>query len=219
MPEDEQYRLGQEAGRALAAIHSVVLEPAERRHADGEAEARKQMVFRYLASRHRMAGDDATVIFVAKHVAPPKRLAGLHGDFHSGNLLLTPEGKLAVIGFDRCRVGDRWQDFQRAQTFTVPRSAAFVNGQIHAYFCGEPPAEFWEALAMRRLMGPSDRSLRRRGTARTPYSRCRQAMCAQRAISAALRPVSRRAGMFPHDKRLIAAKKAESIRIRLFYRF
>ena len=153
MPEDEQYRLGQEAGRALAAIHSVVLEPAEWRHADGEAEARKQMVFRYLASRHRMAGDDATVIFVAKHVAPPKRLAGLHGDFHSGNLLLTPEGKLAVIGFDRCRVGDRWQDFQRAQTFTVPRSAAFVNGQIHAYFCGEPPAEFWEAFAYETAYG------------------------------------------------------------------
>ena len=63
------------------------------------------------------------------------------------------EGKLAVIGFDRCRVGDRWQDFQRAQTFTVPRSAAFVNGQIHAYFCGEPPAEFWEALAYEAAYG------------------------------------------------------------------
>lgn len=153
MPEQEQYRLGQEAGRALAAIHSVLLEPGERREADGEVEARKRMVFRYLASRHRMAGDDATVMFVAKHVAYPKRLAGLHGDFHIGNLLLTAGGKLAVMDFDRRQVGDRWQDFQRAQTFSVPRSTAFVNGQIHAYFMGDPPQEFWEAFAYEAAYG------------------------------------------------------------------
>lgn len=147
MPEEEQYRLGQEAGRALAAIHSVVLEPAEREEADGEVEARKRMVFRYLASRNRMAGDDSVVMFVAKHVARPKRLAGLHGDFHIGSLLLTPDSKIAVIDFNRRHVGDRWQDFQKSQALTIPRSTAFVNGQIHAYFRGDPPDDFWEAFA------------------------------------------------------------------------
>ena len=96
------------------------------------------MVFRYLASRHRMAGDDATVMFVAKHVAYPKRLAGLHGDFHIGNLLLTAGGKLAVMDFDRRQVGDRWQDFQRALQEVQPAfglekdelSIRFRNGII-----------------------------------------------------------------------------------------
>lgn len=153
MPESEQYRLGQEAGRALAAIHSVVLEPGEWQEADGEVEKRKRMVFRYLASRNRMAGDNATIMFIARHVAAPKRLAGLHGDFHIGNLLLTPEAKLGVIDFDRRRVGDRWQDFQRAQTFSVPRAPAFVNGQLHAYFLGDPPDAFWEAFAYEAAYG------------------------------------------------------------------
>lgn len=153
MPESEQYRLGQEAGRALAAIHSVVLEPNEWTQADHDVEQRKQVLFQYLSSPNRMAGDESVVMFVAKHIVLPKRLAGLHGDFHIGNLVMGAQGKLGVIDFNRRHVGDRWEDFQKAQAFSVPRSTAFVNGQIHAYFCGQPPDEFWEAFAYETAFG------------------------------------------------------------------
>lgn len=159
MPESEQYRLGQEAGRALAAIHSVMLESGEWAEADGLVERRKRTILSYMSSRHRMAGDDSVIIFVAKHVTQPKRLVGLHGDFHIGNLLLTPEGKIAVIDFDHRCVGDRWQDFQKAQAFSIPRSTAFVNGQLHAYFRGDPPDMFWEAFSYETAYGAIEQIL------------------------------------------------------------
>ncbi len=159
MPESEQYRFGQEAGRALAAIHSVMLEPSELGEVDGLVERRKRTILNYMSSKHRMAGDDSVLIFVAKHVTQPKRIVGLHGDFHIGNLLLTPEGNLAVIDFDRRCVGDRWQDFQRAQAFSVPHSTAFVNGQLHGYFRGNPPDTFWESFAYEAAYGAVEQIL------------------------------------------------------------
>ncbi len=159
MPESEQYRFGQEAGRALAAMHSVMLEPSELAAAEGLVQRRKRTILNYMSSRHRMAGDDSVLIFIAEHVTQPKRIVGLHGDFRLENLVLTPEGNLAVIDFDRRCVGDRWQDFQRAQAFSAPCSTAFVNGQLHGYFRGDPPDEFWEAFAYETAYGTIEQIL------------------------------------------------------------
>lgn len=153
MPDSEQYRLGQEAGRALAAMHSTPVEPLQRARADKELSRRMSLLNRYRSCRARMAGDDEVLAFLEQRLAPPQRLACLHGDFHIGNMVMTPEGKLGVIDFNRTMVGDRWQDFQMAQAFTTAYSLPFVNGQLHGYFGGDPPQPFWEAFAYHTAFG------------------------------------------------------------------
>lgn len=153
MPDSEQYRLGQEAGRALAAMHSVPLEPLERVRAAKDESHRWSILNQYRASHARMAGDDEVLDFVERHIGPPKRLACLHGDFHVGNMVMTPGGKLGVIDFNRRMVGDRWQEFQHAQAFSTAYSLPFVNGQIHGYFGGNPPPAFWEPFAYHTAFG------------------------------------------------------------------
>ena len=153
LPDATQYRLGQDAGRALAAIHSVPLEPGERAAASREASRRLSMLNRYRFCGARMAGDEAVLRFVSRRVTPPRRLACLHGGFHTGSMVITPEGKLGLVDLGRSLAGDRWQDFESAQAVSVLHSLPFVNGQLDGYFGGEPPAEFWEAFAYHTACG------------------------------------------------------------------
>lgn len=69
-----------------------------------------------------------------------------HGDYHVGNLLVAPDGELAVIDFDRCRAADPWDDHKRV-VWDVEASAAFASGRLDGYFGGEIPDEFWALLA------------------------------------------------------------------------
>ena len=71
-----------------------------------------------------------------------------HGDFHPGNLVLTPLGRLGVIDFNRMDYGDPWEEFVRVTTFTKGISIPFARGQIEGYFGGQPPELFFRLLAL-----------------------------------------------------------------------
>jgi hypothetical protein len=44
--------------------------------------------------------------------------------------------------------GDRYEEFQRIQSFDVEASIPFSIGKIHRYFNGNPSLEFWNVLAV-----------------------------------------------------------------------
>ena len=69
-----------------------------------------------------------------------------HGDYHTGNMMYT-NGELYIIDFDRCDYGDPWEEFVRI-IFTAETSVPFACGQLHGYFGGEPPMEFFRLLAL-----------------------------------------------------------------------
>jgi serine/threonine-protein kinase len=70
-----------------------------------------------------------------------------HGDFHPGNMVVTPNGSLSIIDWSRQEYGDPWEEFSRL-TFTAAASPDFANGQLHGYFEGEPPFHFFELPAL-----------------------------------------------------------------------
>ena len=147
-PEEKQYRLGREAGTILR-IHSLPPDPGDV-PAFTKKEKKLRQLARYEQSAVRIKGDEAAVRFVRENIGliwrePP---VYQHGDFHPGNLIYTPEGKIGVIDFNRWEVGDPYEEFYKLESFGRELSVPYCIGQIDAYFRDHIPDGFWETLAV-----------------------------------------------------------------------
>jgi aminoglycoside phosphotransferase (APT) family kinase protein len=105
---------------------------------------------RYENSINRVEEDQLAIDFVKNNIEKINLLSPVykHGDYHVGNLVLTPLNKIGVIDFNRCGYGDRYEEFQRIQSFDIEVSIPFSIGKIHGYFNGNPSIEFWNILAI-----------------------------------------------------------------------
>lgn len=150
LKKDVQYVLGREAGCILKRIHSLQV-PDEQIPTQTKIQKKKKQLQKYLESDVRMPGDEAVIKFINDNLdmiwsKPP---AYLHGDFHPGNLILTPNGEIGVIDFNRWEIGDPYEEFYKLESFGTEVSIPFCQGQIDAYFGDhEPPEDFWKILAV-----------------------------------------------------------------------
>lgn len=144
-----QYRLGVRAGQVLRAMHALPVEMQD--IPKGNRLAYKHgKLWEYQNSSVRVPDDYEIVVFVRKNLYKLKNLPMVyqHGDYHVGNMLYTPEGKLAIIDFNRGGCGDVADEFVRVQSFDVEISVPFSVGQVQGYFDGDPPLAFWDTLAV-----------------------------------------------------------------------
>ena len=146
---ERQYMLGREAGAILRAIHSLPLEE-EDRPAASKREKKLLQLESYEGSRVRVPDDETAVRYVKEHIGRiwTKEPVYQHGDFHPGNLIFRPDGSIGVIDFNRWEVGDPYEEFYKLESFGRELSVPYCVGQIDSYFGGEPPEDFWEALAV-----------------------------------------------------------------------
>lgn len=149
LSEEEQYQLGRSAGRILRQIHSI---PVDSQDMPVQTKKTKKLMQleRYEQSQVRIVDDEIAVQYVKDNIdklwlEPP---VYLHGDFHPGNLILTPEKTLGVIDFNRWEVGDPYEEFYKLESFGVEVSVPYCIGQIDAYFEDKVPMQFWETLAV-----------------------------------------------------------------------
>ena len=148
LSEAEKYVMGLKVGEILQKIHKT---PAP----DGAINW-SEKYFSVIDERinaFRNAGilfDGSEVILeyldVNRSLLINRKQYFIHGDFHEGNLVVTPNNELFVIdfldeGFEN--YADPWYDFK---TFGENDNAYYSTGLIHGYFSGEPPDEFWETL-------------------------------------------------------------------------
>lgn len=149
LSEEEQYQLGRSAGCILRQIHSIPVEQ-EDIPAQTKKENKLLKLERYEQSGVRIANDETAVQYVKDNIdklwtEPP---VYMHGDFHPGNLILTPEKTLGVIDFNRWEVGDPYEEFYKLESFGVEVSVPYCIGQIDAYFNDKVPMQFWEIQAV-----------------------------------------------------------------------
>ncbi|MDR0897216.1 MAG: phosphotransferase [Oscillospiraceae bacterium] len=148
LPETEQYLLGKQSGEALRLIHQI---PAPTGLPDWAERYFGVMDDRFAAYRKEgvpFAGNDSILAYLDSHreLLKARPQCHLHGDFHTGNMIVTDEGKLHIIDWhfvDFDSAGDPWSELTCVET-AYP---AFSSGQISGYFGGEPPEAFWPLFA------------------------------------------------------------------------
>lgn len=149
MPAD-QYSVGIQAGKMLWAIHNVAVKDKNIPSKEERIAHKLRKIKQYETSYVRVGDEEDTLAYVKDNIdkicnQPP---VYRHGDFHSGNLIWTPEGELGLIDFNRIDCGDRYEDFRQIQLQDSERSIPFATGVIDGYFDAQVPDEFWEVLSI-----------------------------------------------------------------------
>ena len=67
-------------------------------------------------------------------------------DFNVFNMMFA-DNCVVLIDFERYNIGDPWEEFCDI-VWSVKYSQHFATGQVHGYFNGEPPTEFFKLLAL-----------------------------------------------------------------------
>lgn len=147
--EETQYQLGYEAGKILRKIHDIEI-PDYEMPLETKIPRKKAQLQSYLESDVRISGDEIALNFIERNINKiwSKRPVYQHGDFHPGNLILTPEGKIGVIDFNRWEIGDPYEEFYKLESFGTEVSIPYCRGEIDAYFKGNIPEDFWDVLAV-----------------------------------------------------------------------
>jgi aminoglycoside phosphotransferase (APT) family kinase protein len=150
LPDKEQYGLGVEAGKILRKMHSI---PAPIGQEDWEERMIKKIsihLMRYKESGIKVINDDFAIRHINRnlHLLKNRPQKYQHGDFHIGNLIITPNNTLGVIDFNRWDYGDTIEEFYKMILFSREISIPFAKGQINGYFDNEIPKDFFEILAL-----------------------------------------------------------------------
>lgn len=149
LSQNQQYDYGYQAGRILKEIHKV---PCPKNHPQWAGQYsvkidRKMELYENCGMTIKNA--DKLFAFVSKHrsLIENRPQSFHHGDYHIGNMLITPEKSLAVIDFNRLDFGDPWEEFNRIP-WSAMSSPAFANGQINGYFESDVPQQFFHLMAL-----------------------------------------------------------------------
>lgn len=151
LSKKEQYRLGYQAGQILQKIHAVIPEDKD----EGEAweaffnHKIERKVSQYRNCPIKFQGGEAMIKYIEdnRHLLKGRIKTVHHGDYHIGNMVVTVEGRLGIIDFNRMDVADPWEEFNRI-TFCAKASDYFATGRINGYFNDEVPALFFRLLAL-----------------------------------------------------------------------
>lgn len=149
LSKEKQYQLGIKAGEALRKIHSI---PAHDTVIDWYTRYERKIRHKlemYEKSPIKAPNDSKFIDFIEMNIPYLKGRPQVlhHGDFHVGNLVITPDEEIGVIDFNRYDVGDPWEEFNRC-VFSWSISVPFTVGQIHGYFNDLIPDDFFRLMAL-----------------------------------------------------------------------
>ena len=145
-----QYCYGLDAGRILAKIHTIPA-PSDAPSWETRFNAkidRKITMYENCELKYERGGD-AFLGYLAqnRHLLQCRPQSYQHGDYHIGNMMIDPNGKLMIIDFEKQDIGDPWEEFNRI-VWSAQAAPAFASGMVDGYFDGEVPMDFWKLLAL-----------------------------------------------------------------------
>lgn len=148
LTETEQYTLGIKYGEILRMIHQVPAPKLQEEWGSRFNNKTSKKIEKYRACGVKIDGDETLIDFIEnnRHLLFGRPQCYQHGDYHVGNLIISPDHTLSIIDFNRQDFGDPWEEFNRI-VWSASVSPHFATGQINGYFGGTPPIEFFELLA------------------------------------------------------------------------
>ena len=144
-----QYRLGFEAGKMLSKIHEI---PAPDNSIPWEERFNKKIdrnlkVYKECEIKYEGANNIINYIDENRYLLKNRPQSFQHGDYHVGNMIVTNQGKIGIIDFNRLDYGDAWEEFNRI-TWCADASKLFASGLINGYFNDEVPEDFFKLMAL-----------------------------------------------------------------------
>jgi aminoglycoside phosphotransferase (APT) family kinase protein len=144
-----QYMLGIKAGAALKQIHTI---PAPQNQPNWTERFNRKIdrnIANYKACGIHLQGDDTILDYIERNrfLLLNRPQSFQHGDYHVGNMIITPAGELGIIDFNRLDYGDPWEEFNRI-TWCVSISPTFASGYINGYFDNVVPDLFFRLMRL-----------------------------------------------------------------------
>lgn len=148
MTKTKQYELGVKSGQLLRKIHTI---PAPDEQEPWETRFNRKTdnkIKKYIECGLKIAGGNKIITYIEenRHLLERRTQCFQHGDYHVGNMIISPEGELSIIDFNRNDYGDPWEEFNRI-VWSASVSSHFATGQLNGYFNGRPPEQFFKLLA------------------------------------------------------------------------
>ena len=149
LSEDEQYKLGMEAGRILKKIHSIKYIIRK----DWYSVRMNQYLSNYKKYKeydinYKYEKEINEYINKNVYLLKEEQIFLVHGDYHIGNMILSPEQKIIIIDFDRFDWKAPIEDFYKLAVFSRNVSIPFCKGQIDGYTDNNPSPKFWERYCL-----------------------------------------------------------------------
>lgn len=148
--EDEvQFQLGAESGKILKQIHELKTPEKIEKWENSFQRKTNRNILRYRSCPLKYEKEELFMRYIEenRHLIESRPSTFQHGDFHTGNMILSSENELSIIDFNRWGYGDPWEEFNRID-FTAEMSPLFATGQLNAYFKGRPPVGFLKLLLL-----------------------------------------------------------------------
>ena len=144
----KQYDLGTKSGRILKRIHSLPVKKNlinwEERY--NQKTDKKIYYFKECGIEIPFQNKILDYIEENRSLLKNREQTFNHGDYHVGNMIISPENDLGIIDFNRFDFGDPWDEFNRI-IWSAQSSELFASGQINGYFDNEVPEKFFRLLA------------------------------------------------------------------------
>ncbi|MGI6759197.1 MAG: phosphotransferase [Bacilli bacterium] len=145
---ERQYQLGYRAGELLRLMHQ--LKPTKKINSYTKIKtklARKEEDYQYAG--YKLPYYELMLGYIKSYLKENNKFetSFCHGDYHLGNMIISPESELKIIDFNRAAYEDPDNDFNRMLVWSRKLSTEFVKGQIDGYFNGQVvPDTFWRKI-------------------------------------------------------------------------
>ena len=148
LTEKEQYDFGWEAGQMILKMETIESYPPVSDWARIYGERVAKYIEAYKACGEIMVGAELLLSFLTKHSSclENRPMYLLHADFQSDNMVISPKKELYAIDFQGSGVVDPYYALGGVMV-TAEVSPQFSIGQLHSYFGGRVPDNFWELNA------------------------------------------------------------------------
>jgi aminoglycoside phosphotransferase (APT) family kinase protein len=148
MNETEQYVLGVKSGRMLKEIHNIPAPKEQEEWGTRFNRITDSKIKKYNNCGIKIDDDEKIIAYIEanRNLLDNRPQCFQHGDYHVGNMIISPEGELSIIDFNRNDYGDPWEEFNRT-VWSAAVSPHFATGQLNGYFNGRPPVQFFKLLA------------------------------------------------------------------------
>lgn len=145
LSKEEQYAFGWEAGQMLLKMQTAKSYPPSSSWANSYGKRISEYIKVYKTCGHKLVGESLLFSFLEQHSSclEHRPLCLLHADFQSDNMVISPEHKLYAIDFQGSGLVDPYYALTGVMV-TAEVSPQFSIGQLHSYFGGDVPENFWE---------------------------------------------------------------------------